>query len=785
MVHVISIQGSENQRAKLRNGHKIRAKHGRGFNVIVSPGTYNLVHKTFSKSRGMELQLSPEEIAMNKLPSPELQAHIMGKDQPLLLPGVGRGLCNHKKGSGIGDWFKNLGNTIKSGFEDKIVNPIKENIVNPINENIVKPVENVYNKYVPEDIRRDVNTGLRFTSVPGLVGDLTKRLARGEKIQDIGQSYYDDLKHLNNTKNRVIKSSPLLTEAYKKGVMTTAGLGSAAVGSAFGLSPATGALAGVAAAKGADELLKAEGYGLHHAIEAGEKHHYHELKHLSKPIGGALKWSHVTNFFKHAGHAVKAAVPVVQKGATMAHNFLLSHPKLAEKVKQHGSRLAGMLAKAGINYLTGHEHFGDRAEHIGSKIADEQIHKHFGYGLHHAIEAGEKHHYHELKHLSKPIGGALRWSHVTDFFKNAGNAVKAAMPVVVPAVQKGANMVHNFLLNNPKLAEKVKQHGSKLAGVLARMGVNYLTGNEKYGEKAEQMGSKLAEEKIHEHLGYGLHHAILEGEKHHYHELKHLSKPIGGALKWSHVTNFFKHAGHAVKAAVPVVQKGAHMVHNFLLSHPKLAEKVKEHGSRLAGVLARMGTNYLTGNEKYGERAEQMGSKLANEQIHKHLGYGLYSGQGPSGHGLYSGGGGLYGGGSIVPPSPYSSHHMAGGGFDSYASLKAQNIGTALANAKLGHLSNRTFKSMDLQPPIKSYWDQEGQPPSRGYGIKGHHHGVVHHTHHNSHRADDLNLVSGRGRLISHMPPAMQSQPYGANFHMQNMLPPEYHKFNDGTSVMG
>jgi hypothetical protein len=80
----------------MRNGHKIRIKYGKGFNVIVSPNTYQLVSKTFSKQKGMELKLSPEELEMNRNPSPELQAHIMGKDQPLLLPGVGRGLHNHK-----------------------------------------------------------------------------------------------------------------------------------------------------------------------------------------------------------------------------------------------------------------------------------------------------------------------------------------------------------------------------------------------------------------------------------------------------------------------------------------------------------------------------------------------------------------------------------------------------------------------------------------------------------------------------------------------------------------
>jgi hypothetical protein len=49
-----------------------------------------------------------------------------------------------------------------------------------------------------------------------------------EKIIDTShktRSFFDqfeDLKHLNNTKNKIIKKSPALTEAYKKGVMATA-----------------------------------------------------------------------------------------------------------------------------------------------------------------------------------------------------------------------------------------------------------------------------------------------------------------------------------------------------------------------------------------------------------------------------------------------------------------------------------------------------------------------------------------------------------------------------------
>jgi hypothetical protein len=376
-MHVITLEGSNHQKSRLRNGHKVRVKHGSGFNVIVNPTTYHLVSRAFNRGKGTTLQLSPEEIEMNRAPSPELQRQIMGHNNHLILPTGPNGELI--KGSGIGDWFKNLGNTIKSGFEDKIINPAKD----------------LVNKYIPGDVQRDIKSGLKFASPVGLATDVVRRLAKGDKIGDIANEYKDDFMHLNNTKNRIIKSSPVLTEAYKKGVPALAGVATGALGSAFGLSPATGALLGAAGAKGANELLKAEGYGLyhhhphhhhhhphhHHALLLGEHHHYHELKHHHRPIGGALGWHHIKNFFRHAGHAIHKATPAIKQGAQMTHHFILKNPELAKKIKEHGSKLAGALAKMGANYLTGDEKYGEMAENFGSKLADEQIHQNLGYGL--------------------------------------------------------------------------------------------------------------------------------------------------------------------------------------------------------------------------------------------------------------------------------------------------------------------------------------------------------------------------------------------------------------------
>jgi len=156
---------------------------------------------------------------------------------------------------------------------------------------------------------------------------------------------------------------------------------------------------------------------------------------------------------------------------------------------------------------------------------------------------------------------------------------------------------------------------------------------------------------------------------------------------------------------------------------------------------------------------------LTDEQIHQNLGYGLH------GSGL---GTGLYAG------------RQMGKGFNSFNSLYDANMGYSNALGSLAKMSDRTIYGQHEAEPIKRYWDSDGQPPSRGSGVKRHHHGKVHHARISGfERGNHYNLVRGRGTLLEHrslLPPALQSQPYGANFHMQNMLPPQYHKYNDGTN---
>ena len=113
----------------------------------------------------------------------------------------------------------------------------------------------------------------------------------------------------------------------------------------------------------------------------------------------------------------------------------------------------------------------------------------------------------------------------------------------------------------------------------------------------------------------------------------------------------------------------------------------------------------------------------------------------------------------------------AGRGMNAHHAVKLANMATAHANHALSKIHNASVHSQITQPPIRSYYDGDFDPPSRGSGI---------HSHHNQ--------IRGRGSLLRQddgLPPALQSQPYGANFHFQFQLPPQYKKYNDGTDVEG
>ena len=54
---LISFDASDRQLCKLKKGHKVRIKKGAGFNLVISPSTYQLVSRAFTKNKGVEVQL--------------------------------------------------------------------------------------------------------------------------------------------------------------------------------------------------------------------------------------------------------------------------------------------------------------------------------------------------------------------------------------------------------------------------------------------------------------------------------------------------------------------------------------------------------------------------------------------------------------------------------------------------------------------------------------------------------------------------------------------------------
>jgi hypothetical protein len=126
-MHPIVVKISEKQKSRLRNGHRVRVKkaemQGEGVFVIVNPMNYDLVTRSFKKSRGAEISLSPEEIQVNKSLSPEQQQEII-KDSEISADMVGQGIFGKKFDRFTRKVLGKKGNKLLGKIAKKVLLPI-------------------------------------------------------------------------------------------------------------------------------------------------------------------------------------------------------------------------------------------------------------------------------------------------------------------------------------------------------------------------------------------------------------------------------------------------------------------------------------------------------------------------------------------------------------------------------------------------------------------------------------------------------------------------------------
>lgn len=182
----------------------------------------------------------------------------------------------------------------------------------------------------------------------------------------------------------------------------------------------------------------------------------------------------------------------------------------------------------------------------------------------------------------------------------------------------------------------------------------------------------------------------------------------------------FSKAKKGLKKAGSEIKKGAFTVNKALKSSPVARTIVKEVAPELAGMLAEAGATYVTGNPEVG--------KLANKGVKKGTQAGLKS----EGYGL-----GKMKDSGIVAKHPFKH----------------------LDHAGLGKLEANDETSGFIKRAIDKRYNM---PPAPNEKIK-----------------DAFNM-GGRGMSHHGLSTALIPQPYSANFHMKNMLPPAYQKYSSG-----
>jgi hypothetical protein len=85
---LVTVDLSPRQVSRLRRGKKTRIKKGTGFNLLVSPSTYDIATRSFSRGKALDVTLSPEEIMANRQMTPETQQSMVQESGEVMGKGI-------------------------------------------------------------------------------------------------------------------------------------------------------------------------------------------------------------------------------------------------------------------------------------------------------------------------------------------------------------------------------------------------------------------------------------------------------------------------------------------------------------------------------------------------------------------------------------------------------------------------------------------------------------------------------------------------------------------------
>lgn len=120
--------------------------------------------------------------------------------------------------------------------------------------------------------------------------------------------------------------------------------------------------------------------------------------------------------------------------------------------------------------------------------------------------------------------------------------------------------------------------------------------------------------------------------------------------------------------------------------------------------------------------------------------------------------------------------------------LSHAGIGTYEASKAMKKLQDMQYSQRHHIAPNEDYYNEPLGPRSRGTGAyqggglyAGR--GLYAGGGMFGGQLDEVSSVGRNGGFTRHLPPALQSQPYSANFHFQFQLPPQYQQYEQGPAV--